>query len=86
MFLKSRIGCGLQGLTEVLPKYNEKDFVIVHRKNNQGLLKSELYTKGDFEPMEITIAPLSSQIKDCNLMASGHALVTLPKTGRGSHP
>jgi hypothetical protein len=32
------------------------------------------------------LAPHSSQIKESHLMASAHAVVTLPKSGRGAHP
>ena len=76
----------MQALSEVLPKYSEKDFVIVYRKNKQGMFKSEIWTKRDFEPLEIMLAPYSSQIKDSHLTTSAHAPLTLPKTGRGCHP
>ena len=36
--------------------------------------------------MEILLGPVSSQIKDTHLMASAHAVVTLPTHGRGAHP
>ena len=81
-YLRSRIGIGLQALSETLPKYSETDFAIVHRKNDKGILKSELYTNRDFEAMEILLAPYSSQINDTHLMAAAHAVVTLPTQGR----
>ena len=31
-------------------------------------------------------APHSSQLKDTHLVANAHALVALPKSGRGAHP
>ena len=86
MWLRSNIGTGLQALFELLPKYSDKDFIMVNRKTDKGLWKSELWTKRDFEPLEIQLAPFSSQIKDTHLMATAHAVVTLPKHGRGSHP
>ena len=86
MYLRGRIAVGLQALSEVLPKYSEKDFVLVHRKNDKGNPKLEILTKRDFEPLEIMLAPYSSQVKDCNLMLSAHAVVNLPKTGRGAPP
>ena len=36
--------------------------------------------------MGIVLAPASSQIKDTHLMATAHAVVTLPMHRRGSHP
>ena len=32
------------------------------------------------------MAPVNSQLKDTNLMAAAHAVVALPKQGKGSHP
>ena len=58
----------------------------MHRKTEEGLWKDELWTKRDFEALELQLAPVSSQLKDSNLMAAGHAVVGLPKHGRGSHP
>ena len=86
MYLRGSIAVGLQALSEVMPKYSEKDFILVNRKNDKGLWKSELWTKRDFEPLEIQLAPISSQIKETHLMASAHAVVTIPKHGRGAHP
>ena len=86
MYLRGRISIGMQALSETLPKYSDKDFVVVHRKNEKGLWKSELHTKRDFEPFEIQFAPFSSQVKESHLMASAHAVVTIPKHGRGAHP
>jgi hypothetical protein len=86
MYLKSRIGVAQEALLETLPKYSEKDFVVVHRKNEKGLWKDELWTKRDFEPLEIQLGPFSSQLKDTHLMATAHAVVGLPKHGRGAHP
>ena len=50
MYLRGRIATGLQALSEVLPKFSDKDFVVVQRKNIRGLWKSEIHTKRDFEP------------------------------------
>ena len=86
MYLRGRIATGLQALSEILPKFSEKDFVVVNRKNEKGLWKSEIFTNRDFEPLEIMLAPFSSQIKESHLMAAAHAVVTLPKTGPGAHP
>ena len=85
MYLKSRIGVGLQALYQSLPKFSDKDFLVVHRKSEKGLWKDELWTKRDFEPLEIQLGPFSSQLKDTHLMASAHAVVGLPKHGRGAH-
>ena len=38
--LKARIFTGLEALSEVLPKYSEDDFVVVHRKNPKGVWKA----------------------------------------------
>ena len=86
MYLRSRIGVSLQALCDSLPTYNNNDFVVVARKNDRGLWKSEVWTKRAFEPLEIQFGPFSSQLKDTHLMASAHAVLHLPKHGRGSHP
>ena len=57
---------------------------MVSRKTDKGLWKSELWAKRGFEPLEIHLAPFSSQIKDTHLMATAHAVVTIPKHGRGA--
>ena len=59
---------------------------MVNRKTDKGLWKPELWTKRDFGPLEIQLAPFYSQIKDTRLMATAHAVVTIPKHGRGAHP
>ena len=86
MYLRGRISTGLQALSESLPKYSDKDFILAHRKNEKGIWKHEIYTKRDFEPFEILLAPQSSAIKESHLMANAHAVVTIPKHGRGAHP
>ena len=84
MYLKGRISTGLQAMSEVLPKWTLKDFVVVHRRAEKGLgvWKGEVWTKRDFEALEILLAPHSSQLKDTHLTGSAHAGVTLPKNGR----
>ena len=59
---------------------------MVNRKSDKGVWRSELWTKRAFEPFEIQLGPWSSQLKDTHLMASAHAVVGLPKHGRGAHP
>ena len=59
---------------------------MVNRKTQKGLWKTELWTKRDFEPLEIQLAPYSSQIKDTHLVATAHVMVTIPKHGRATHP
>ena len=88
MWIRGRISVGMQAMYDVLPKYKDSDFLVVHRRNQdlKGQWQCEVWTKKDFEPMEIMIAPFSSQLKDTHLMASAHAVVTLPKNGRGAHP
>ena len=71
---------------DILPTYSDKDFVVVQRKSEKGLWKSEVWTKRDFEPFEIQLGPYSSQLKETHLMGSAHALVGLAKNGRGAHP
>ena len=36
MYLKSRSGVTMEALAESLPSYSDKDFLVVHRKNNNG--------------------------------------------------
>ena len=69
-----------------LPKYTHKDFVVLTRKIDRGAWRGELWTNRDCEAYEILLAPYSSQLKDTNLTASAHAVVTLPRNGRGAHP
>ena len=76
----------MHAMFQIMPKYSDKDFIMVNRKTHPGLWKSELWTKRDFEPLEIQLAPFSSQTKDTHLMATAHAVVTIPKRGRGAHP
>ena len=83
---RGSMATGRQALLEIMPKYSEKDFIMVSRKTDKGLWKSELWAKRDFEPLETQLAPFPSQIKDTHLMATAHAVVTIPKHGRGAHP
>ena len=57
----------------------------MNRKNDKGVWAPELYTKRDFEALQIQLAPYSSQLKESHLMTSGNAVLTLPKQGRGAH-
>ena len=84
--LRSRIGVAIQALSEALPTYSDADFFVVHRKNERGMWKDELWTKKDFQAYEILFAPYSSQLKDTHLMYGNHVVVGLPKHGRGAHP
>ena len=86
MYLRSRIGVSMQALAESLPSYGDQDFLVVHRKNDKGIWKDELWTKRDFDAWEIQLGPFSSQLKESHLMAAAHAVVGLPKHGRGAHP
>ena len=86
MYLRGRIAVGLEAIYEALPIYGGEDFLLVHRKSDKGLWKDELWTLRDFEPLEIMFATFSLQLKDTHPMAAGHAVVTLPKHGRGAHP
>ena len=84
--MKGRIFTGLQVMSEVLPRWTLKDFVVVHRRTEKGVWKGEVWTKRDFEAYEILLAPHSSQLKDTHLTGSAHAGVALPLNGRGAHP
>ena len=86
LWLRGIIATGLQALFEIMPKYSEKDFLLVSRKTDKGLWKSELRTKRDFKPLETQLAPFSSHLKDTHLVATAHAVVTIPRHGRGAHP
>ena len=78
LWLRGSIATGLQALLEIRPKYAEKGLTMVNRKTGTGLWKPELWAKRDFEPLEIQLAPFSSQVKDTRLMATAHAVVTIP--------
>ena len=84
--LKSRIGVGMEALSEALPSYSEKDLVLAHRKTDKGVWLTELWTNREFKPFDLLLAPHSSQLKDSHLMTNCHAVVGLPKHGRGKHP
>ena len=45
----------------------------------RGGWKGEVWTKRDFEALEILLAPHLSQLKDTHLIGHAHAGVTLPK-------
>ena len=45
-----------------------------------GVWKGEVWTKRDFEPYEIVLAPYSSQIKDTHLTGNAHAGMAMPKS------
>ena len=85
-WLKSNIGKCLESLHYAVPQYTEKDLVVLHRKNEKGAWKTELWTKRDFNPSEILFAPLSSQLKETHLMALASVQVDIPKYGSGAHP
>ena len=58
---------------------------MVHRQNNKGPWKGELWTVRDFDALGIQLGPLSSQLKEPHLMAFAHAVVGIPKHGRGAY-
>ena len=74
----------MQALAGSLPYYSDKDFLVVHKKNNKGLWKDELWTLKEFDAFEIELGPFSSQLKESHLMAVAHAVVGIPKHGRGA--
>ena len=57
MYLRSRIGMTMEALAESLLSYSDKDFLVVHRKNNKGLWKDELWTQRDLA-FEIQLGPI----------------------------
>ena len=85
-WLKSSIGKCPESLHLVVPQYTEKDLVVLHRKNEKGSWKTELWTKRDFSPSELLFAPLSNQLKETHLMALANVQVGIPKYGSGAHP
>ena len=60
--LRSRVGGRLEALIEPLPAFSDEDLQVVHRKTEKGLWKDELWTKRDFEALELQLAPVSSQL------------------------
>ena len=85
-WLRSNIGKCLESLHHVVPAYNEKDFMVLHRANDRGAWKTELWTRRDFAPLEIIFAPLTNQLKETHLMALANVPVSIPKFGSGAHP
>jgi hypothetical protein len=53
--LEACIGVGLQALSESLPKYSEKDLLVVHGMTEKGMRKDEVWTRKDFEPLELQL-------------------------------
>ena len=84
--VKSRISIGLQALHDTLPKYTADDLLLAHRRGEKGIWKTEVHTMRDFPAWGIMLAPHSSQIKDTHLMSLLHAVVGVPKHGRGAEP
>ena len=64
--------------------HNEQDFLVVNRRNERGVWRTELLTARDFEPTEILRAPLFSQLKEIHAKGAAHDVVTFPKHGRPS--
>ena len=85
VFMRSRVFVIMEALLETLPTYKDADFHIVNRRHEKGTWITEIYTKRDFEALEILLAPFSSQLKNTHLTHGANAVVALPKHGRGSH-
>ena len=88
-FLKARIQVGLESLDAMLKdmdQVTDEHLAIIHRRNDKGAWKTELWTKVDMEPYKLKFAPVSSQLKDTHLTTNANVLVGLPKHGRGAHP
>jgi chemotaxis protein histidine kinase CheA len=85
-WLRGRIAVCLEALHETLPTYTDKDLVVCHRQNEKGVWKDELWTNRAFGPEELVFAPQSSQLKDSHLTTEKHAVLGLPKHGKGKHP
>ena len=47
---------------ESMPTFSDRDLQVVHRKTEKGLWEDELWTKRDFEALELQLAPVSSQL------------------------
>ena len=84
--LRDHITVRLEALVDALPDYTAKDFAIFQRQNAHGVWKSEVWTKRDFDPREILLAPCSSQLKETHIMSSANCPVALPAHGPGKHP
>jgi hypothetical protein len=85
-WLKGRIAQGLEALHKSLPTYGEKDLVVVHRQNEKGAWKDEVWTAREFAAEDLVFGPFSSQLKTSHLTDLKHAVVGLPKYGPGKHP
>ena len=85
-YLRSRIAMTMESLTQNLPAHNNKDLMVINRCNDKGIWKNEVWTLKDFAPLKLMFAPHSSQLKDTHLMVNGHAIVSVPKHGKGAHP
>ena len=57
-WLKSRVGVCLDSLASTVPEYTSKDLMILHRQNQQGVWKDEVWTLKPFGPQELVFAPL----------------------------
>ena len=85
-FLKARILVGLESLADIIGEHTDQDLKIVHRRNEKGAWKDELWTLKAFEPYELRLAPVSSQLKTTHLHSQQHAVVSVPRHGPGAHP
>ena len=85
-WLKGRISVCLEALANSIPKFGPEDLVVVHRQNEKGVWRDELWTKRHFAANELILAPLTPQVKDTHLTACAHAPVGIPRVGKGSHP
>ena len=85
--LRSRIGLLLECLVQQLPKFTEKDLVIAHRQSStSGAWKCEVWTKREFKPHELLLAPVTSSVKESHSTGPASIGVTLPFQGYGAHP
>ena len=84
--LRGRIATGLHALYEAMKPVGPADVLIAQRKAPSGEWSCEVWTKRSFLAWELMLVPHTTQLKDSHLMWNYHAVVTVPKQGRGAHP
>ena len=87
-FCNSRVAVGLENLymSGYIPSdYSKKDLHVVTRNKN-GVKTTEVWTAKDFEAEKLIFAPMTNCTRVSHMQSFNHAIVDLPKRGRGNYP
>ena len=84
--LKGKVSMGLWNLYESLPKFTPNDLVVCHRQNIKGAWKTEVWTNRDFQPRELMIGAISTDLRDRMWSQSASVIIGIPQQGPSRHP